>query len=172
MTGHYAGHILREFRLNVERGFSLIEVMVAGAVTATGLAGVTALLMSSVINTSVAEQRTIAALQARQLADMMALTPQAMLTYLADPPAITADCAAATCDVVQFAEYNQRIWRIAVATYLPGGRGLVCRDATPDDGTLAEPGCDGTGPMVIKLFWNDGRDEPDNVHRFAMTVAQ
>ena len=33
------------------RGFSLLEIMVAGAVTSTGMAGLAALLMSSVANT-------------------------------------------------------------------------------------------------------------------------
>ena len=38
----------------------------------------------------------------------------------------------------------------------PGGSGVVCLDATPDDGSTGSSACDGAGTMLaVKVFWSE-----------------
>jgi len=155
------------------RGFSLLEVMVAGVVTALGLSGVAALLLAGTAGTSAAHLDTRAAMLARHLSATIALSPAAATAFLADPPPVTTDCAQDNpCTAEQFAAYNLRQWRLAVAEQLPDGRGLVCRDATPDDGSWAEPACDGVGPLAVKVFWREPGSPDSPADRLSMAIAQ
>jgi type IV pilus assembly protein PilV len=46
-------------------------------------------------------------------------------------------------------------WQRDVASMLPNGAGVLCLDATPNDGDASEPGCDGAGERVAKVFWTE-----------------
>lgn len=156
-----------------QRGFSLLEVMVAGVVTALGLSGVAALLLASTASTSAAHLDTRAAMLARHLHATVALSPDAAGTFLATPPVTAPDCARDdACPPADFAAYNYRQWRLAVATELPGGIGLVCRDASPGDGTGADPACDGDGPITVKIFWRDPGSQEFGAHRLWMSAPR
>jgi hypothetical protein len=113
--------------------------MIAGLVSALGLAGTAALLLISMAQTSAARDRTIAEGLATNLSESIQLSPGDWDT-----------------------EYDG--WRDQVAQSLPGGAGLACRDATPGDGTPGNPACDKTGPLVIKLFWDDLANQSDMRH--------
>ena len=59
----------------VPAGFSLLEVMIAAAIVAVGLAGVSALSLRSVIDTTGARDQTIAALAAAELDALIRMAP-------------------------------------------------------------------------------------------------
>lgn len=153
-----------------QAGFSLLEVMIAGVVTALGLAGTAALLTFSLAQTSAARDVTIAGQLARQLSETIRLTPAAEDSYFGPPAASPPACeGAANCTPAEFAAASLARWAARVTRTLPGGSGLACRDATPEDGTAAAPACDGAGPLVVKLFWTDpGADSLPR--RFALQV--
>jgi len=77
--------------------------------------------------------------------------------------AVTVNCTPAQMATNDFAE-----WLAAVhsSSVLPSGAGVICLDSTPDDGTPAEPACDGLGDVLtIKLWWT----EQGQQHRFVST---
>lgn len=156
-----------------QRGFSLLEVMVAGAVTSTGLAALAGLMLGSVVDTRQAEDRLSASRWAGQLAAAIHMSPGAGSAWLAPPPAIVVSCAApGDCTPGQFAAQALQSWQVGLASELAGGQGRVCRDATPDDGTHGAPACDGAGPLTLKIFWLDDPATPSPIHRFTLSVSR
>ncbi len=159
--------------MRTQRGFSLLEILVAATVTALGLAGVTALLLTSTVGTAASHQKTQAAMLARQLAGMAALTPDQTGVFLRDPQTTTTDCTGmAACSTEQFAAYNHRQWVVGVASLLRDGHGLVCRDASPDDGSIVEPACDGAGPLTAKIFWTGSGGGEYEAQRLSVVMPQ
>lgn len=70
---------------------------------------------------------------------------------------VVNDCGATTsCTTARMAQLDHYLWNSAVAQELPGANGVVCIDATPDDGTTAAPACDGVGTtFAVKVFWQE-----------------
>ncbi len=136
-------------------GFSLIEVLVASLVFTLGLAGFSALLLSSMIGSSQARREGIASIAAANLAEQIRLNPAAIDHYLYPPEYVSKICSGDTlCSPAQQADYDFRFWQLELADRIRHARGLVCRDGTPDDGNAANEQCDGSGPLVIKIFWS------------------
>ena len=135
-------------------GFSLVEVMVASVILALGLSGLAGLLLGNVSGTGAAGNQTMGMLFAAGLGAEISSSPAAFDTYLSEPPQVRPDCDEAhNCTPAQFAQHNLKQWQIALALQMPGGTGLVCRDATPLDGDRVDPACDGFGPGIVKVFW-------------------
>ena len=125
-----------------QQGFSLLEVMIAGLVSALGLAGTAALLLFSLAQTSAARDRTVAARMTADLAEIMLIAPAAWQDA-SHPSELGAG----------FASHELAAWQLRINATLPGGQGLVCRDGTPFDGSPALPACDDAGAWVVKVFW-------------------
>jgi type IV pilus assembly protein PilV len=159
--------------MRTQSGFSLLEVLVAGAILAVGLAGIAALLLRSIAATQWAESRTTASFLADSLAAWMRVSPDQEATFAGTPPAPEGPrcMAPGSCPPGQFARDALAWWQADVAASLPGGSGLVCRDGTPRDGTAGSPQCDGAGMLVIKIFWQERLRGPDTAGRHAVLVA-
>jgi len=158
-----------------ESGFSLIEVLVASTVFSLGLAGFTALLLNSIIGSTQARRQGIATMAAASLSEQIRLNPVALDRYLNPPESISRICSGDDqCTPEQQADYDFRLWQLELADSIQNARGLVCRDETPQDGVEGNSHCDGTGSLVIKIFWN-GQGSNDigeaNQHRFALEVS-
>ena len=156
-------------------GFSLVEVLIAGTIFSFGLAGFSGLLLNSIAGASEARAEGSAALSAASLAESLRMNPVAKLRYLDPGTVVTSICdASADCTPEQLADYDFKLWRIALANSIPDARGLVCRDGTPQDGGEGNAQCDGAGPLVIKIFWSgpstsaDGRAQ---AYRYVIGVA-
>lgn len=68
----------------------------------------------------------------------------------------TACTVAAPCTSQQLATRDYALWVSRLAAALPRGRGAICLDSTPSDGTSTNPACDGLGSqLVVKVFWNE-----------------
>ena len=143
-------------------GFSLIEVLVASTVFSLGLAGFTALLLTSIMGSAEARREGVASLAAASLAEQIRLNPVAIERYLSPPETVTQICGDGNqCLPEQQADYDFRLWKLELADRIRNARGMVCRDETPYDGVAGSHQCDGSGPLVIKIFWS-GRGSNDN----------
>lgn len=138
-----------------ERGFSLIEVLIAAAVMAVGLAGLARLSLLSVVDTAAARDRTTAVMLAAEAAAGARLGSSEALHWNDTASASAGGCQPADCSPSEFTRSFAAGWAQRVADRLPGGEGVVCRDATPRDGTPGAAACDDSGPLVTKLFWRD-----------------
>jgi len=135
-----------------------VEVLVAAVVFSLGLGGLSLMLLNSVQGSVSAANRTTAAMHAASMAGLIQLNPSSQ-AYLVDTLAYAGgNCfAPESCSESAWAAGNLARWRNVLEQSLPGGSGLVCLDLTPDDGSAAEPACDGQGGAVVKVFWTEPR---------------
>jgi len=151
-------------RRRCQDGFSLVELTVATAIYSMGLGSLSLMLLLSVHGTSAARLETTATVQAGSLAELILMTSDAAGHYALPPGTDPAPCDPTQgCPPEEMAAWQLDSWRRHLATELPGGKGLVCRDATPNDGDTEDPACSGEGGRVIKIFWMQPTDgsEPD-----------
>lgn len=110
-------------------------------------------------NTS-AMWRTKAAILSYEMADRMRANRAGVLAgsynALTSPVAVNSCGYAAACTPSQMAALDYWVWSTTLANQLPGGKGAVCIDSTPDDGSTTDAACDGTGSgFAVKVFWNE-----------------
>ena len=156
-------------------GFSLLEVLIATTVFSLGLAGFAALLLTTITGSAQARREGIAAIAAANLSEQIRMNPGALNRYLNPPGNISIICAGdSQCSPEQQADYDFRLWQLDLADSIQNARGLVCRDETPRDGVEGNSHCDGTGPLVIKIFWQGHviheSGEADQ-HRYTLDVS-
>jgi len=156
-------------------GFSLLEVLIATTVFSLGLAGFAALLLTSIIGSTQARREGIASMAAASLSEQIRLNPSALGRYLNPPEKISRFCTGShQCTPEQQADYDFRLWQLELADRIKNARGLVCLDETPQDGVKGNSHCDGSGPLVIKIFWDgQGTDENGQIrqHRFTLELS-
>lgn len=166
------------YRMNRhERGFTLLEIMIAVVVFAIGLLGIAGLQVAGMRFTHGSGLRSVATMQAENMADRMranvAGTKNGHYNVTgAMPTEYDTDCSTATCTSEELATFDLVTWNSAAvgdkphesnADILPDGEGVVCIDATPDDGTPADWACDNDGIVyAIKVVWTErtvGKDD-------------
>ena len=158
-----------------QSGFSLLEVLIASTIFSFGLAGFAALLLASIIGSAEARKEGIASMVAANLSEQIRLNPLALGRYLNPPEYVSRICADDNqCSPEQQADYDFKLWQLELADSIQNARGLVCHDGTPQDGIEGDHHCDGSGPLVIKIFWNgqgtDDMGEP-KVNRFILEIS-
>ncbi|MDY6984714.1 MAG: type IV pilus modification protein PilV [Pseudomonadota bacterium] len=148
--------------LRSQHGASLIEVLVAMTILAVGILGINAMQTSTLKSNQNSYMRTQAVYLAQDIVERVRSNAQgAEAGNYNDPaPVLTAACqTAAGCTAAQMAANDVAQWEAAVAAALPAGAGVVCLDATPDDGTSAAPACSDSGTLyAVKIWWDDNRD--------------
>ncbi|TNF33801.1 MAG: type IV pilus modification protein PilV [Gammaproteobacteria bacterium] len=166
--------------MQTQKGFTLIEVMIAFFILAVGLLGMAALLTTSVRSNQSAYYRTQAAYLASDMADRIRAnrqTPDYASVTGSSQNCIVKNSSATIqtlgCDSSTMAQWDMYDWHQTVAQSLPGGTALVnkmsivCLDATPQDGTEgtdnSTAACDGTavsagGLIAVKVWWDENRD--------------
>jgi type IV pilus assembly protein PilV len=184
-----------------ESGFTLLEVLVAIVVLTFGLLGIAGLLLATVKNNTISAQRTTAVFLAQDMADRIRLNINATkpldakgnvqdVYYLnnvtgAANAACVGDAVNSACaDRKGAADRDIYVWLSQLATSLPGGQGIVCKDLTPDDGTGSAAGVNGCdaatsqSPWVVKIFWvvraedqSDGVNATNSIQRLSMMVG-
>jgi prepilin-type N-terminal cleavage/methylation domain-containing protein len=123
-----------------ESGFSLIELTLATAIFSMGLGGLSLMLLTAVMGTAEAGHQTVASSKATSLAELIVLNSGSSGHYVNPLPPSGISCIDGGV----------------------GGRGLVCRDSTPNDGHAADDRCDGNGGLVVKVFWQEMRHINDD----------
>ncbi len=146
-----------------QRGATLMEAMIAVLLMSISALGYAALQMRGLSANSSSMWRSKAALLAYEMSDRMranlagvgAGSYNALTAGAADP-----GCgAAASCTTAQMAALDYYQWTTAIAREIPGGVGVVCLDATPDDGDTTAAACDGAGTtFAVKVFWKERGD--------------
>jgi type IV pilus assembly protein PilV len=141
--------------LSATRGFSLVEIMVALIVLSVGLLGIARMQSLALSSTSVASQRSMAAIEAESLAGAMhanrgywslsgdpsaatILVSKSAVSVTAGAPLLNAafgtaaDCSAASCTPAQMAAYDLTKWATDLNGVLPANYTLVqCGNVTP-----------------------------------------
>ena len=159
-----------QFRIGAEqRGFSLVELSVAAAVYSMGLGSLSLMLMLAVHGTTGARYDTVAAMHAASLAEMIAMSSDAIGHYV-NPAGAAACDPPASCTAAALAAANLAAWQDLVATDLPVGAGTVCLDASPADGDAADAACDGSGAPVVKVFWQTPGDSGQSAENHRRVV--
>lgn len=154
-----------------QSGFSLIEVLVAAIIFSLGLGGLSLMLMTSVHGTLEARNQTMAVAQMSSLAELIRLNPATIGHNIEPLPEVDGQCAAPEiCFDTAWAAGNFAQWQSELEQNLARAKGLVCRDASPNDGGVTDPACDGAGRAVVKVFWDDPHhaDEPGSGLRRAV----
>jgi len=138
-----------------QNGFSLIEVMIAMVILAIGAAGLALLLLASVQGTVQAQERSMATLQASELAQLIHANPTA-LGHFAFPLGDAQNCQQGmTCSSGEWAASHLQQWQRNLEQAMAEAHGAVCLDSSPLDGDSAELSCDGSGVAVVKIVWQE-----------------
>jgi type IV pilus assembly protein PilV len=152
-------------------GFTLIEIMIALFVLGIGLLGVAGLQSVSTSMNQQSELRTYATHLADDMADRMRANPRGVdqgeynMAGAGVSPTQSSNCEAAPgCNSAALAGHDLSEWTQTVSDVLPeppaagnpSDQAFVCRDsASPGDGTVGSPSCDGGDQYVIKIWWFD-----------------
>jgi len=165
------------------KGFTLLEILIAAVVLAIGLLGLAKLQTFGLHANHSANLRTQATLLAYDITDRMRANRAAFLNngnYIDPPAGATAKkcewdgTAVEDCTPTEMAQFDLAAWRSRVTSELPGGMATVCLDSDADDDTdndgnqdegfgdtdgngslddRDEHGCDGSGSVYAVKIW-------------------
>ncbi len=158
-------------------GFTLMEVLVTVVILSIGLLGVASLQLNSLRGNQSALDSTVAVSMALEMADRIRANPprnpntgDLLMTsnylYL-DAKGSDPGCISTFCNTNQVELTDAFEWFSRLEDLLPGARGVICRDSTPNDGiggstgTPWNPQCDGlSDTFAVKVAWDHDKD-PD-----------
>ena len=151
----------------------MLEILISIMILSIGLLGLASLQAFSLKNAGNANYRGSAAQLAYDLADRMRANRAALDagSYNNQQGVLVTTCfQAAGCNTLQMAQMDVYVWNQDIARLLPGGKGFVCTDSTPNDGSPTLPACDNlpNAPYVIKIWW-DERDSSGALQQFIAT---
>ena len=135
---------------NRQRGFTLLEVLIALLVLSIGLLGLAGLQTIGLRSNQMANMRTTATTLVYDIIDRMRANPQGVIDgdYKIDTattPSSPPDCRSSACDTSELASFDLGEWKNAIVR-LPGGTGEITQVA-------------GTPPVnTITVRWNESRD--------------
>jgi len=155
-------------------GFSLLEVMIAMLVLAIGASGLALLLLASVQGTLQAQERSMAVLQASELAQLIHANP-AVLGHFMFPVGNVEDCSpGSSCSSDEWAASHLQQWQQDLHRSLAEVQGVVCQDSSPLDGDSSDLACDGSGVPLVKIAWEEqSRDQQgQQTQRLVMPLPQ
>ena len=138
-------------------GFALLEALVCVDLISFAFLASAGLHLSSLRDTQSSGQISQATQLANELHERMRINIGNTDTYATASAAVRSACNTTTgCSAADMVANDLAEWSASLAAKLPNGRGVVCRDSTPDDGT--SPGsaaCTGgaSDPIVIKVWW-------------------
>ena len=170
-------------RRPLQRGFTLLEVLIAIVIFSIGLFGIAGLQASGMRFTHDSQLRLIAVAQAETMADRMRSNPAGFVEGHynlegatlggAMPTEFDTNCNTESCDREELAIFDLVTWNGPTGDddtlesnddLLPDGAGAVCLDSTPNDGTSADWACDNDGAIyVIKVQWSERSTGEDDL---------
>lgn len=164
-------HHLNKANGHRQKGFSMIEALIAFAVLSFGIMGVVTLLASSKANQFETVQRTRAVTLGNSLVERIRINPSAIATYhtgLDAPIEVDVDrdaepepapnCISATCTPLQLAQHDLWEWR----EEFRGATAQITASGDAVGGLLepkacvvfdADPGRASTGALTIIVSW-------------------
>ena len=154
-------------------GFIMLEALIALVVVSFGILGFAGLQATGMSLNNSSLLRSKATVMAYEMADRMRANQLGVTGGSYDlmvTGAASQACAstAAGCPPATLALNDYYEWTTALAATLPGGKGVVCLDGVPGDGTYAIPLCDGAaGHFDIKIWWT----EKGGTYRFSTSLV-
>ena len=155
-----------------QRGFSLIELLVAVLVMGVGVLGVTALQMVSLQNNRSALERGEAVHLAYDMMDRIRANPAGNYGIAFDdaPPA-APDCLANDCSADQMVNFDQASWKCLLGTFNDDGVCAGLRDGVTlpvEDDQPGLPGGDGEvtvngGVVTVSVRWTTNNGDVQTV---------
>lgn len=145
-----------------QRGTSLIEILVSLVVLTVGLLGTARLQAVSLRAATDSGNLGMAVRVAYDVADRIRLEPAQLDTFITSSALDLSANSSSACYSGTGCVGTDRVragvaeWQRLLAAQLPGGVGIVCRDATPSDGSQpADAQCSGgaNDPLVVKVWW-------------------
>jgi type IV pilus assembly protein PilV len=156
----------------LQRGSTMIEVMVSVVIVALGMMGMLGMFVNSLKITSGALYRNIATQHAYMIADTMRASAANLTSYYSSPAATaTASCftlAGCPSNVTptNISNTEYAVWETQLSNLLPAGQGAICQDSSPGTRSSATPSqyfiCSNSGPIVIKVCWDETRISNNN----------
>ena len=155
----------------------MVEVLVTVVVISFGLLGLAGLQATSIRNNHGSHLRFLVTQQAYDMTDRIRANLAGVKAGHYDSVSGIPDkndCISATtgtgCTPAQLASQDVRQWNNTNKELLPSGRGIVCRDSSPDDGEPTATACSGgTAPLVIKIWWDDDKTGSTSLKRYTAT---
>jgi type IV pilus assembly protein PilV len=158
-------------RVRAPKGFTMLEVLISIVVISFGLLGIAGLQAFALKNNQGAGQRMTTTMLANDMVERVwSSNKNDRVLYnapsLASYQTPVASClTVAGCSTTDLVNNDLNEWQLRIAASLPSGAGIICQDASPDDGNNASaPGCDfaTNAPFVVKIWWLDDRSATAN----------
>ncbi len=134
----------RKSLAGAERGFTLVEVLVAIVVLSFGVLGVVGMQAAALQSNRSARNQSTAVALGRELADLMrgnkdvalatssASNPYLIANYTGTAPTISVNCFTGACaTATAVAQFDMNQWLARVSAALPQARVVVCFDDAP-----------------------------------------
>ena len=172
-----SGHAIADSRhlFRAQRGFSLLEALICVVLITLAFLGSAGLHLASLRDTQTSGQVTQASQLAGDLVERMRPNFRSINLYTTTSAALVSTCnVAAGCTAAEMVANDLAEWNAQLVARLPNGRGVVCRDASPNDGTApTSSGCSGgaTDPIAVKIWWTL-RDQASGSGPVASTQRQ
>lgn len=116
-----------------QRGFTLVETMVALLILSVGMIGIAALYGQALSASSTSIYRSQAINLAADIADRIRSNRTALLAYEGAPNDHGCDAptrrGGGDCTAAEMAAHDLQVWQTLTAAKLPGGQGSVAVDA-------------------------------------------
>jgi type IV pilus assembly protein PilV len=142
-----------------QRGFTLVEVLIAVLVMAIGLLGLAGLQLTTLQSNQSAYHRSLATMKAMDIADRMIANGGQVANYATGlgAPSSASTCVASSCAPSDMAEFDLAQWKCSL-----GGHNAVqaCLDLgvsgelPSGDGRIVD---DGGNQFTITIMWDDER---------------
>jgi type IV pilus assembly protein PilV len=140
----------------IDRGFSMVEALVALVVLGAGLLGIASLYVVTLQTSGSAIYRTQAVNLASDIADRIRANRLARAAYAGSPASSGDTCTLNACDAAQMAAHDLYWWQRQIAETLPGN----------PTGTIDVSGTGETRTYTITITWAEpGQDDPDGENR-------
>ena len=139
----------RQIQMNKEKGFTLVEILVAVVVLSIGLLGLAGLQAASLKNNNSAYQRSVASMLAYDMLDRIRANRDGLIAgnyNSVSPGAFPSDpgCASSNCNESNLANYDMYEWGQQLANLLPAG-------------TASISGNGANTVFTITVMWDDER---------------
>lgn len=117
-------------QIKKEKGFTLVEVLVAVVVLSIGLLGLAGLQATSLKNNNSSYQRSVASMLAYDMLDRIRANRDGLIAgnfNSVDPGAFPSDpgCSASNCTESELAQYDIYEWGQQLGNLLPAGTGKI-----------------------------------------------
>lgn len=157
-------------------GFSLLEALIAVVILSIGLLGIARLQLKTQQFNRSAYFETQAIVIAHDMFERIRANISGRKSgFYHLPKSIKhAGCYSTVgCSTLDMSQNDMHEWSTSdmgsIANKIPGGAGIVCIDATPDDGSPSSPSCDNAGNTYAVKIWWQGDDK--SLSRRVITAA-